>query len=111
MQVDDLDAAQTHRDLPVHLRRVAVTFPLRRPRKQGEFEAEHLLTHDGHRLQGEAGKGRKVLLFLILVLILVLLKLLLLFKLNQIKTIRHKTGHSAGDTNWSLSLFFSYQST
>lgn len=57
VQVDYLDAAQTHRDLPVHPRRVRVTVPLRRPRKQGEFEAEHLLAHDGHRLQGEEEEG------------------------------------------------------
>lgn len=58
MQVDDLDAAQTHLDFPVHLRHVAVPLPLCCPRKQRQFEAEHLLTHDGHGLQGEGGRGR-----------------------------------------------------
>lgn len=57
MQVDDLDAAQPHRHLPVHPRRVDVPVALCRPRKQGEFEAEHLLTHDGHGLQGEEEEG------------------------------------------------------
>ena len=57
MQVDDLDAAQSQRHLPVHPRRVTVPVALCRPRIQGQFEAEHLLAHDGHGLQGEEEEG------------------------------------------------------
>lgn len=58
VQVDDLDAAQAHFDLPIHLRHVAITISLCRPRKQGQLEAEQLLTDDGHSLQGSK-KERK----------------------------------------------------
>lgn len=51
VQVDDLDAAQTHRDLSVHHRHVFVALPLCRPQKQRQFEVEHLITHDGDHLQ------------------------------------------------------------
>lgn len=53
VQVDDLDAAQTHRHLPVHLGHVAVTVGLCRSRKQGQLEAEDFVPNDGHGLQGE----------------------------------------------------------
>lgn len=51
VQVDDLDAAQAHFDLPIHLGHVAITISLCCPRKQGQLEAEQLLTNDGHGLR------------------------------------------------------------
>lgn len=52
MQIDDLDAAQPHGNLPVHLGGVRVTFSLRSAGIQGHLKAEHLLAHEGHRLTG-----------------------------------------------------------
>lgn len=58
VQVDDLDAAQAHFDLPIHLRHVAITISLCCPRKQGQLEAEQLLTDDGHSLQGSKRESK-----------------------------------------------------
>lgn len=52
VQVDDLDAAQAHFDLPIHLGHIAITISLCCPRKQGQLEAEQLFTNDGHSLEG-----------------------------------------------------------
>lgn len=51
MQIDDLDAAQLQRDLPVHLGGIGVAVALGGVGVQQHFEAEHLTSHYGHGLE------------------------------------------------------------